>query len=254
MNPQDPIVFIPLAVDTTGRMYDELIHFLFFHTHREVSDQRNRTSFTFFENCQRNRTSFISFSLRVSLIEGYGRFCNDERIGYTDFNTFGPFFSVFHTDSDLHSFASSHTVFKFYPLPSYFFLLVLPKWHMLSVYFSLSLDSLLIIDLVWHFSFPWTSSFFILMEINLSIVCICVDPSVYVSIQRSKDHNSFSSASAIDQWPVPLPPRGVLLRLNQKSSISSIRLSHYGLFWILMTHLWCPDHTLTLHTRKPLVY
>ncbi len=43
---------------------------------------------------------------------------------------------------------------------------VLPKWHMLSVYFSLSLTQLLIIDLAWHFSFPWSSPFFILLEIN----------------------------------------------------------------------------------------
>ena len=33
----DPIAFIPLAVDTTGRMYDEFIRLLFLHAHREAS-------------------------------------------------------------------------------------------------------------------------------------------------------------------------------------------------------------------------
>ena len=41
---------------------------------------------------------------------------------------------------------------------------------------------------------------------------------------------------------------------TQKSATSSLRLRHYGLFRILMAHLWRPDHTLTHHTRKPLVY
>ena len=37
LNRLDPIAFIPLAVDTTGRMYDEFIRLLFLHTHREES-------------------------------------------------------------------------------------------------------------------------------------------------------------------------------------------------------------------------
>ena len=37
LNHPDPIAFIPLDVDTTGRMYDEFIRLLFLHTHREVS-------------------------------------------------------------------------------------------------------------------------------------------------------------------------------------------------------------------------
>ncbi len=37
LNHPDPIAFIPLAVDTTGRMYDEFIRLLFLHTHRESS-------------------------------------------------------------------------------------------------------------------------------------------------------------------------------------------------------------------------
>ena len=31
------MVFIPLGVDTTGRLYEEFIRLLFFHTHRDVS-------------------------------------------------------------------------------------------------------------------------------------------------------------------------------------------------------------------------
>ena len=37
----DPIAFIPLAVDTTGRMYDEFIRLLFLHAHREASALAN---------------------------------------------------------------------------------------------------------------------------------------------------------------------------------------------------------------------
>ena len=37
LNRPDPIVFIPLVVDTTGRVYDEFIRLLFLHAHREVS-------------------------------------------------------------------------------------------------------------------------------------------------------------------------------------------------------------------------
>jgi hypothetical protein len=60
LNHPDPIAFIPLAVDTTGRMYDEFISLLFLHTHRETSVLQM--------NYQRSRTIFASFELRVSLI------------------------------------------------------------------------------------------------------------------------------------------------------------------------------------------
>jgi hypothetical protein len=36
-NRPDPIVFLPVAVDTTGRLYDDFSRLLFLHTHREVS-------------------------------------------------------------------------------------------------------------------------------------------------------------------------------------------------------------------------
>ena len=41
LNHSDPIAFIPLAVDTTGRMYDEFIRLLFLHAHREASALAN---------------------------------------------------------------------------------------------------------------------------------------------------------------------------------------------------------------------
>jgi hypothetical protein len=56
----DPIAFLPLAVDTTGRMYDEFIRLLFLHGHREYR--------LWLMNYQRNRTSFVFFALRASLI------------------------------------------------------------------------------------------------------------------------------------------------------------------------------------------
>ena len=37
----DPIAFIPSAVDTTERMYDEFIRLLFLHVHRETSALTN---------------------------------------------------------------------------------------------------------------------------------------------------------------------------------------------------------------------
>ena len=37
----DPIAFIPLPVDTTGRLCDEFIRLLFLHVHREPSDLTN---------------------------------------------------------------------------------------------------------------------------------------------------------------------------------------------------------------------
>ncbi len=37
LNHPNPIAFIPLDVDTTGRMYDEFLRLLFLHSHREES-------------------------------------------------------------------------------------------------------------------------------------------------------------------------------------------------------------------------
>jgi hypothetical protein len=37
INRPDPIVFLPAAVDTTGRLYDDFSSLLFLHAHRETS-------------------------------------------------------------------------------------------------------------------------------------------------------------------------------------------------------------------------
>ena len=44
LNRLDPIAFISVVVDTTGRMYDEFIRLLFSHAHREVSALANEFS------------------------------------------------------------------------------------------------------------------------------------------------------------------------------------------------------------------
>ena len=41
LNRPDPIAVIPLAVDTTGRLYDEFIRLLFLYAHREASALAN---------------------------------------------------------------------------------------------------------------------------------------------------------------------------------------------------------------------
>ncbi len=59
-NHPDRIDFIPLVVDTTGRLYDDFIRLLFMLTVKHLPWLRM--------NCQRNRISFVSLEVRVSLI------------------------------------------------------------------------------------------------------------------------------------------------------------------------------------------
>ncbi len=44
INRPDPIVFLPVEVDTTCRLYDDFSRLLFLHTHREVSALVNEMS------------------------------------------------------------------------------------------------------------------------------------------------------------------------------------------------------------------
>jgi hypothetical protein len=37
LNRPDPIAFMPVAVDTSGRVYDDFSRLLFLHAHREAS-------------------------------------------------------------------------------------------------------------------------------------------------------------------------------------------------------------------------
>ena len=41
LNRPDPIVFIPLTVDTTGRLYDDFIRLFFLHSYHESSALAN---------------------------------------------------------------------------------------------------------------------------------------------------------------------------------------------------------------------
>ncbi len=41
INRPDPIVFMSVAVDTSGRVYDDFSRLLFLHTHREASTLSN---------------------------------------------------------------------------------------------------------------------------------------------------------------------------------------------------------------------
>ncbi len=111
---------------------------------------------------RRNRTSFVFLDLRVSPI------WRVLLVWLWWKHRLGGFQSpwTFHLGLSYRFLVSFVRVVppRFYLLPSYFFLCVLPKRHMLSVYFSLSLTRLLIIDLAWHLSFPWSSPFFILLK------------------------------------------------------------------------------------------
>ncbi len=44
LNRPEPITFLPVAVDTTGRLYDDFSRLLFLHAHRETSALSNEIS------------------------------------------------------------------------------------------------------------------------------------------------------------------------------------------------------------------
>ena len=53
LNRPDPIAFMPVAVDTSGRIYDDFSRLLLLHAHREdrpwlMNYRRNRINFVFF--------------------------------------------------------------------------------------------------------------------------------------------------------------------------------------------------------------
>jgi hypothetical protein len=53
----DPIVLMPVAVDTSDRIYDDFLRLLFLHTHREASALAN--------DIPRNPATFVFFTLHV---------------------------------------------------------------------------------------------------------------------------------------------------------------------------------------------
>ena len=108
LNHPDPMVFIPLGVDTTVRLYESFIRLLFLHAHREASALTNELP----EESDQFR--FLRAFLFRS-IEGCCRFDNGEIIDYSDFNTLGPFLSSFHSTSVFYSFVSPYTSFNSFP-------------------------------------------------------------------------------------------------------------------------------------------
>ncbi len=56
----DPIAFMSVAVDTSGRIYDDFLRLLFLHAHREASASVN--------DIPEESVTFVFFALRVYLI------------------------------------------------------------------------------------------------------------------------------------------------------------------------------------------
>ena len=104
LNHPDPIAFIPLAVDTTGRLYEEFIRLLFLHAHREGSTLVNELTE---ESDQFRRSRGFQSPSTFPLGLPYRFLVSFVRV----------------------------VPRRFWLLPSSFFLCVLTKWHMLSVYF-----------------------------------------------------------------------------------------------------------------------
>ena len=111
LNHPDPISFIPLSVDTTGRMYDEFIRLLLLDVHREVSALPNELTEESDQFCFLRASCFVNLKGVVGLIMVK---VSDITV---DFHPLGPFLSVFHSTSSFHSFVSSHTASSFFPLP-----------------------------------------------------------------------------------------------------------------------------------------
>ena len=125
LNHPDPIVFIPLAVDTTGRMYDEFIRLLFLHAHREPSTWDNEFS----EESDKFRflhtSCFANLKGVVGLIMAKASAMRISIPLDLSSRSFIP----------LPCFIRSCRPTPFLAPSSYFFLRVLPKRHMLSVSF-----------------------------------------------------------------------------------------------------------------------
>ncbi len=68
LNRPDPIAFIPLAVDTTGRMYDEFIRLLFLHDLLEASALGNELPEESDQFCFLHGSCFVNLKGVVGLI------------------------------------------------------------------------------------------------------------------------------------------------------------------------------------------
>ncbi len=107
LNRPDPIAFMTVAVDTSGRVYDDFNRLLFLHAHGK--------NLLCLMNYRRNRINFVFFVLLVLKgsvgSEGVSWFNFGESIGHEDFCTAWSVVVVF-----------------------YSFLHVLPEWHRLGVF------------------------------------------------------------------------------------------------------------------------
>lgn len=86
-------------------MYDDFIRLIFLHTNLESSVLSNELPE---ESDQFRFLRVVCFAN----LKGVVGLITDEIIGYADFNTSGPFISVFHTSTSFHQFTSDHTVFS----------------------------------------------------------------------------------------------------------------------------------------------
>ncbi len=64
INRPEPIAFMPVAVDTAGRIYDDFSRLLFLHTHREAAALANEI----LERNQNNLDFFAQLALPVGWI------------------------------------------------------------------------------------------------------------------------------------------------------------------------------------------
>ena len=108
LNRPDPIASIPLAVDTTGRLYDDFTRLHFLQARREASALANELPEESDQFRFLRAACFANLKGAVGLIMA-------KAVGYADFNPPRPFISVIHTSSSFHSFASSHTTFSSFP-------------------------------------------------------------------------------------------------------------------------------------------
>ncbi len=110
LNHPDPIVVIPLTVDTSGHLYDEFWRIdssLVLLTVKRLC----------LMSCQRNRTSFVSLNLRVLLIWRVLLvwLCRKHRLGGLQSPWTSHLGLLYHTTSSFHSFVWSHTTSISFP-------------------------------------------------------------------------------------------------------------------------------------------
>ena len=125
LNHPDSIAFIPFAVDTIRRLYDEFILLLFLHAHRE-------------ESVLTNELPEESDQFRFLRASCFTNLKGDVRLIMTTVSDMWisiPLDLSSRPSLPMSCFIRSCRPIPFYLLHLYFFLRVRPKRHMLSVYF-----------------------------------------------------------------------------------------------------------------------